>query len=173
MLYGLYPYVVEQMDLLLGSCSCAGISVWRDGSRWRAEFHVVSEHRVQSVVVAVVRDCAEWERRLVDNVVPVLACLDGRNRLKTISVGSDSLVCKAVRATVSPINLFVAGMVNRATVFREVQRQFRTELAGLDPLSVLQYLRVRLMSVSQERFLDRLPHLRQITNCKEVVTVFF
>ena len=64
-------------------------------------------------------------------------------------------------------------MVTRATVFREVQRQFRTEFAGLDTLSVLQYLRVRLMPVSQERFLDRLPHLRQVTKYKGVSWFLF
>ena len=165
--------MVEQLDLLIGSCSCPGVSVFRDGSQWRAEFHVVSEYRIQSIFLAVIRDSAEWERRLVNNVVPVLACLDGRNQLKTVSVEGDSLVGKAISASVSPINPFEAGMVTRATVFQEVQRQFRTEFAVLDPLSVLQYLRVRLMPVSQERFLDRLPHLRQVTKYKGVVFVYF
>ena len=35
------------------------------------------------------------------------------------------------------------------------------KFGGLDPLSVLDYLRVRLASVVQEVFLDRLPKLRR------------
>ena len=161
--------MVERLDSLIGSC--VGISVFRDASQWRAECHVVSDHRVLSVVLAVVRDCAEFEKRLLTNVVPVLACLDGTNQLKTVSAEGDSMVGKAIGAAVSPANPFVAGMVTGATVFQELQRQFKTEFAVLNLLSVLEYMRLRLMPVSQERFLDRLPHFRQVTKCISVVFV--
>ena len=101
-----------------------------------------------------------------------MVCLDGRNQLKTVSVEGDSLVGKTIGAAMSPTNPFVAGMVTRATVFQEVQRQFRTEFAGLDHLNALEYLRVRLMPVSQERFQDRLLHFRPVTKCISVVFVF-
>ena len=161
--------MVERLDSLNGSCFCVGSSFF---SRRFTVAGRVSDQRVLSVVLAVIRNCAEFEKRLVTNVVPVLVCLDGRNQLKTVSVGGDSLVGKTIGAAVSPTNPFVAGMVTRATVFQEVQRQFRTELAGLDHLSALEYLRVRLMPVSQERFQDRLLHFRLVTRCISVVFVF-
>ena len=45
----------------------------------------------------------------------------------------------------------------------EVQRQFLKEFAGLDPMSVLEYFRMRLMPVTHERFLDKLPTLRPVS----------
>ena len=54
------PLCGRATGLVTWKLSCAGVSVFRDGSQWRAEFHVVSEHRIQSVVLAVIRDCAEW-----------------------------------------------------------------------------------------------------------------
>ena len=48
-------------------------------------------------------------------------------------------------------------------MFDEVQKQFLVEFAGLDLLSVLEYFRVRLMSVAQEGFLDRLPLLQRVS----------
>ena len=58
---------------------------------------------------------------------------------------------------------FVTGMVTLTTIFIEVWKQFLTEVAGLDPLSVLDCFLVRLLSVAQGHFLDRLPHLRPVS----------
>ena len=48
-------------------------------------------------------------------------------------------------------------------LFDLVRKHFLAEFVGLDPLSVLDYLRVRLASVVQERVLDRLPRLKQVS----------
>ena len=162
-LYGLYPYVVEQLDSLIETSTCVGVSVFRCGSRWRCECHIVSEHRVASVVIALVVDSAGWEKQVLRNVVPILACLKGRDQLSTVVVEGDALVGKALAATIAPKTPFVTGMVTQTTVFEEVRRQFLIEFSGLDPLSILEYFRIRLMSVVQERFLDRLPHLREVS----------
>ena len=75
-------------------------------------------------------------------------------------MAGDNLVGKAIAAAVVPNTPFVTGMLTQTTVFNnEVQKQFLTRL---DPLSVLEYFRVRLMPVSQRRFLDRLPQLRRV-----------
>ena len=55
------------------------------------------------------------------------------------------------------------GLVAQGTVFVEVQKQFLKAFAGLDPMSVLEYFRVRLMPVTHERFLDKLPTLRRVS----------
>ena len=57
----------------------------------------------------------------------------------------------------------VIGHVGRAWLLDLVRKQFLAEFGGLDPLSVLDYLRVRLASVVQESFLDRLPQLRRVS----------
>ena len=162
-LYGLYPYVVEQLDSLIETSTCVGVSVFRCGSRRRCECHVVSEHRVASVVIALVVDSAGWEKQLLRNVVPILACLKGRDQLSTVVVEGDVLVGKALAATIAPKTPFVTRMVTQTTVFEEIRRQFLIEFSGLDPLSILEYFRIRLMSVVQERFLHRLPHLREVS----------
>ena len=162
-LYGLYPYVVEQLDSLIEVSSCVGISLYRCGPRWRCECHVVSEHSVVSVVVALVMDCGGWEKQLLRNVVPILACLKGRDQLHSVTVEGDVLVGKALAAAVMPKTPFVTGMITATVVFAEIRKQFLSEFAGLDPLSVLEYFRIRLMSVAQERFLDRLPCLREVS----------
>ena len=73
----------------------------------------------------------------------------------------DALVGKELVATIAPKTPFVTGMVTQTTVFEEIRRQFLIEFSGLDPLSILEYFRIRLMSVVQER-LDRLSHLREV-----------
>ena len=75
----------------------------------------------------------------------------------------DALVGKALAATIAPKTPFVTGMVTQTTVFEEICRQSLIEFSYLDPLSILEYFRIRLMSVVQERFLDRLPYLREVS----------
>ena len=162
-LYGLYPYVVEQLDSLMETSSCVGINVYRCGPRWRSECHIVNEHSVVSVVVGLVADSAEWEKQLLNNVVPILACLKGREQLSTVTVEGDTLVGKALAASVVSKAPLVTGKVTQTTMFEEIRKQFLSEFAGLDPLSVLEYFRIRLIPVVQERSLDRLPNLREVS----------
>ena len=162
-LYGLYPYVVEQLDSLMETSSCVGINVYRCGPRWRSGCHIVNEHSVVSVVVGLIADSAAWEKQLLNNVVPILASLKGREQLCTVTVEGDTLVGKALAASVVPMSPLVTGIVTQTTMFEEIRKQFLSEFAGLDPLSVLEYFRIRLMPVVQERFLDRLPNLREVS----------
>ena len=74
---------------------------------------------------------------------------------------------------VSPKTHLVVGLITQRSVFNEVQKQFLAEFAGLDPLSVLEYFRVRLMSVAQEGFLDRLPLLQRVSKKTLFVFSFF
>ena len=104
-----------------------------------------------------------WEKQLLNNVVPILACLKGRAQLVTVTVEGDTLVGKALAASVVPKTPFVSGIVTQTTVFEEIRKQFLSEFACLDPMSVLEYFRIRLMPVVQERFPDRLPHLREVS----------
>ena len=131
--------------------------------RLSSELNSRISREIASVVIALVVDSAEWEKQLLSNVVPILACLKGRDQLSTMVVEGDALVGKALAATIAPKTPFVTGMVTQTTVFEETRRQFLIEFSGLDPLSILEYFRIRLMSVVQERFLDRLPHLREVS----------
>ena len=115
------------------------------------------------MVLALVSGGTGWEKRLLNNVIPVLACLKDRTQLKTIAVEGDVHVGRALAAVVSPKTPLVVGLITQRSVFNEVQKQFLAEFAGLDPLSVLEYFRVRLTSVAQEGFLDRLPLLRRVS----------
>ena len=121
-LYGLYPYVVEQQDSLIETRTCVGVSVFHCGSRWRCECHIVSEHSVASVVIALVVDCAGLEKQLLRNVVPILACLKGRDQLSTVVVEGDALVGKALAATIAPKTPFVTGMVTQTTAFEKISQ---------------------------------------------------
>ena len=129
----------------------------------RGELHVVGTDEVKSVVLALVSGGTGWEKQMLLNVVPILACLQERARLKTVSVEGDTHIGRAVAAVVAPRTPIVTGLITQNAVFSEVQQQFLSEFAGLDPLSVLEYFRVRLMPVSQESFLDRLPLFRRVS----------
>ena len=165
MLYGLYPYAVEQLEALVESSSCVGICIRQCAWQWCGELHIVDEHGVKSVVLALVAGGTGSEKRVLNNVVPILACLKDRTQLKTIAVEGDVHVGRAVAAVVAPKTPLVVGLITERSVFDEVQKQFLAEFAGLDPLSVLEYFRVRLMSVAQEGFLDLLPLLRRVSIC--------
>ena len=58
-------------------------------------------------------------------------------------------------------------------LFETVRKHFLVEFVGLDPLSVLDYLKVRLASVVQESCLDRLPQLRRVSSQSNVKKAFF
>ena len=163
MLYGLYPYVVEQMDGTIETSSCVGVSIRRSGWQWRCKLHIVSTQEVKSAQLALVAGGTGWERRLLNNVVPILACLRNKTHMKTLAVEGDVHVGRALAAVVAPSTPLVIGLVTQETVFVEVQKQFLKKIAGLDPMSVLEYFRVRLMPVTHERFLDKLPTLGRVS----------
>ena len=172
MLYGLHQYAVEQLDALVAASSCIGVCIRQWDWRWCCELHIVGVHGITSVVLALVSGGTGWEKRLLNNVIPVLACLKDRTQLKTIAVEGDVHVGRALAAVVSPKTPLVVGLITQRSVFNEVQNQFLAEFAGLDPLSVLEYFRVRLMSVAQEGFLDRLPLLQRVSK-KNLFFFFF
>ena len=163
MLYGLYQYAVEQLDALVAASSYIGVCIRQCVWRWCGELHIVGVHGITSVVLALVSGGTGWEKRLLNNVIPVIACPKDRTQLKTIAVEGDVHVGRALAAVVSPKTPLVVGLITQRSVFNEVQKQFLAEFAGLDPLSVLEYFRVRLMSVAQEGFLDHLPLLRRVS----------
>ena len=153
---------MEQLDTLVEASSCIGVSIRRSGWQWRGELHIIGNHGVKSVVLALVADGTGWEKRMLGNVAPVLACLKDRTLLKTVAVEGETHVGRAVAGMVAPKTPLVVGLLTAKSVFNEVQRQIRVEFSGLDPLSVLEYFRVRMLPVVQEKFLDRLPLLRQV-----------
>ena len=137
-LYGLYPYVLDQLDATLEVSSCAGVSIHHCHGQWRGECHVVSSLQVKTLVLSVVAESSEWEKHLVENVVPVLACLKNGAGIKVVSVEGEVLVGKAIAASLASDTPLVVGMVTARTVFEEIRRQFLVEFSGLDPLSILE-----------------------------------
>ena len=169
-LYCLYPYVMEQLDAALETSGCAGVSIYQCHGQWRCECHVVTSLQVKTRVLTVESEAGEWEQRLVENIVPVIACLKNGAEVKVVVVEGEVLVGKAVASSLSSTTPLVVGMVTASTVFDEIRRRFFAEFSGLDPLSILEYFRVRLMPSLRERFLDRMPNLRQV---REMYLSFF
>ena len=124
---------------------------------------VVSSLQVKTLVLSVVAESSEWEKHLLENVVPVLACLKNGAEIKVVSVEGEVLVGKAIAASLASDTPLVVGVVTVSTVFEEIRRQFLVEFSGLDPLSILEYFRLRLMPSVRERFLDRMPNFRQVS----------
>ena len=162
MLYGLYPYVLDRLDSLLDTSCCAGMSLSQCNGQWRGECHIIDGLQVKTIVLSVVADTSGWEKHVVENIVSVLACLQKRAEIKSVAVEGELLVGRSVAAALVSDTPLVVGMVTANTVFQELQRQFLAEFGGLDPLSVLEYFKVRLLSVVRERFMDRVPQLRQV-----------
>ena len=90
---------------------------------------------MKSILLSVVADGGVWEKQLLNNVVPVLACLKISAQVKVVTVG------KAIAASVISESPLVIGKITLNTVFQEVQRQILAEFGGLDPLSLLEYFR--------------------------------
>ena len=173
MLYGLYPYVLDQLDSALETSGGAGGGIFYCNGQWRGDCHVISGLQVKTIVLAVVAEANEWKKRLVENIVPVLACLKNRAEIKVVSVEGEVLVGKAVAASLASDTPLVVGKVTARTVFDEIRRQFLVEFSGLDPLSILEYFQVRLMPSVRERFLDRMPNLRRVSKKNPYFLFFF
>ena len=162
---------MEQLDALVDSSSCIGVSIRQSDWQWRGELHIIGDHGVKSIVLALVPGGTGWERRMLNNVVPLLACLKDRSLLKTVAVEGDTHFGRAVAGMVSPKTPIVVGLLTAKSVFNEVQKQFQMEFSGLDPLSVLKYFRVRMMPVVHESFLYQLPLLRQVNMLLRILTI--
>ena len=100
MLYGLYQFFVEQLDGLIDRGKSVGISVRRHLTDWLCECHVVSEHSIHTVVLSVVTNGSGWEKRIVDNVVPVLLSLQHAATIKVYSTESETRVSYALAAAI-------------------------------------------------------------------------
>ena len=156
------------MDSALEASGCAGVGISYRNGQWRGECHVVSSLQVKTIVLSVVAEASEWEKRLVENIVPVLACLKNRTEIRVISVEKEVLVGKAVAASLASGTPLVVGMVTARTIFDEIRREFLVEFCG-----ILEYFRVRLMPSVRERFLDRMPNLRQVSKRNFLYLQFF
>ena len=96
--------------------------MYRFGSDWSSDCHVVGDHSVTTVVMALVVDSVGWERQLLNRVIHVVVCLKNRSRLKTVTIGGVNLVGRAIAAALVPNILFVTGMVTLTSVFHEIQK---------------------------------------------------
>ena len=94
---------------------------------------------------------------MIANVVPVLLSLQHAACIRMYSTESETRIGYALAASIGVADPLVVGRVTQMSLLDLVRKQFLAEFGGLDPLSVLDYLRVRLASVVQKGFMDRLP----------------
>ena len=154
---------MEQLDSVLARGESVCVSVRRHESDWLCECHVVIDSTTKTAVLGVVADGTGWEAQMIANVVPVLLSLQHAGNITMYSTESATRIGYALAASIGVAESLVIGHVGRAWLLDLVRKQFLAEFGGLDPLSVLDYLRVRLASVVQESFLDRLPQLRRVS----------
>ena len=132
-------------------------------SDWLCECHVVVDCAIKTVVLGVVVDGTGWEAQMIANVVSRLLSLQHAGNIKMYSTESATRIGYALAASIGVTYPLVIGHVGQVWLLDLVRKQFLAEFGGVDPLSVLYYLRVRLASVVQESFLDRLPKLRRVS----------
>ena len=60
MLYGLYRFVMEQLDSVLARGESVCVSVRRHESDWLCECHVVIDSTIKTAVLGVVVDGTGW-----------------------------------------------------------------------------------------------------------------
>ena len=154
---------MEQLDELIARGKGASVSIRRHEADWLCECHVVCDYAVKTIVLGVVVGGTGWEKRMLDTVVPVLLSLPHASSMRAYSTELDTRIGYALAASVGIVDPLVVGRVTQVWLFDLVRKHFLAEFVGLDPLSVLDYLRVRLASVVQERVLDRLPRLKQVS----------
>ena len=164
---------MEQLDDLIARGKGVSVSIRRHGADWLCEDHVVCYYAVKTVVLGVVVGGSGWEMRMVNNVVTVLLSLPHASTVRLYSTKSDTRIGYALAASIGVIDRLVVGRVTQMWVFDLVRKHFLGEFIGLDPLSVRDYLRVRLASVVQESFLDRLPRLRRVSILDYMCRVWF
>ena len=165
-LYGLYRFVVEQLDSHLARGKSIGISIRRHNVEWLCECQVIGDLTLKSVVLAVVSVGTGWESRMLSNVVPVL--LRHSANIRQHSTECDTRIGYALAAAIGVRDPQVIGRVTQMWLLDLVRKLFLAEFGGLDPLSVLEYWRVRLSSVVQEGLMNRLPQLRRVSGFYDV-----
>ena len=133
---------MEQLDDLIARGKSVSVSIRRHGADWLCEYHVVCDYVVETVVLGAVVGGSSWEKRMVDNAVPVLLSLPHASTVRLYSTESDTRIGYALAASIGVIYPLVVGRVTQMWLFDLVRKHFLTEFVGLDPLSVLDYLRV-------------------------------
>ena len=63
-LYGLYPYVVDQLSERLKDTVLVGVTIRLASTVWRVELHHVDVNGLRSVVIGVLAAGVDYERRL-------------------------------------------------------------------------------------------------------------
>ena len=115
-----------------------GISVRRHVTDWLCECHVVSEHSVRTVVLGVVANGSGWEKRIVDNVVPVLLSLQHAATIRVYSTEADTRVGYALAAAIGVADPLVVGCVTQTWQFETVRKHFLAEFVGLSTGKLLE-----------------------------------
>ena len=154
---------MEQLDELIARGKGASVSIRRHEADWLCECHVVCEYACENnrswccgrrdrLGEANARYCCS-------GVVESVTCFF----YEGVQHGVRYRIGYALAASVGIVDPLVAGRVTQVWLFDLVRKHFLAEFVGPDPLSVLDYLRVRLASVVQESVLDRLPRLKQVS----------
>ena len=136
-----------------------GLCIYRDGSIWRADCHIVDGSECKSVVIGAVPASENWESHLTHVVDATLSCLEVVSGLSIVCVQDRLNVGRAIASAVTPTEPVVA-RVNDVPWLRDVMRQkFVSQFGGLDPYCVLDILKFRLVGVISDHRFDKLPEL--------------
>ena len=100
---------------------------------------------------------------MIANVVLVLLSLQHAASIKMYSTESKTRIGYALAAAIGVSDPLVVGCVTQMWLLELVRMQFLSEFGGLNPLSALGYLRVRLASVVPAGFMGRLPRVRRVS----------
>ena len=118
---------MEQLDDLIARGKGVSVSIRRHGAYWLCEYHVVCDYVVETVLLGVVAGGSGWEKRMVDNVVPVLLSLPHASTVRLYSTESDTRIGYALAASIVVIDPLVVGRVTQMWLFDLVRKHF---LAG-------------------------------------------
>ena len=165
-LYGLYPYVVDQLSDLVTLGAYVGVRLTSTGSMWRVDCNLIEGTEVTTVLLGVIRSGEKWQSNLTRLVATTLSCVNSISQLRVICVDEHINVGRAIGSGAVPTVPVVMRVFDVQWVQRVIRSRFTSQFSGLDPYSVLDFLKYRLAGVINDSYFDKLPELRSVS-CKK------
>ena len=162
-LYRLYPYVIEQLDEMTSGGSRVGLRIYLDGCLRRVDCHIVDSSDVKSVCLGAVPTGENWESCLIHVVFATLCCLDVVSSVGMICVEDCVNVCRAIASAVSPTEPVVIRVYDLQWLRDVMRRKFISQFGGLEPYSLLDVLKFRLVGVMADHRFNKMPEIRRVS----------
>ena len=161
MLYGLYPHVLENLEVFLED-AVYGLHIVRRGGNWQLECVIVVETGVRIHVWGVVPAGSSWKRLLLGHLASIMACFRNPSVPHAIVCSGERSVGASIAAVFDGHVPAVLPVIDESWLLLAVQKEMISKFNGVEPIGFVEFLRLRMQSAVHDPLMERMPHLSRV-----------